>query len=376
MFPAPTQTSPAETGYRSVKLIVQIPCFNEEEYIAETLAQVPRRVEGFDEVETLIVDDGSDDRTVEVARAAGADHVVRHTTNLGLARAFRTGIEASLRLGADVIVNTDADNQYPGRDIPAVVGPIVAGKADIVVGDRRPGDLKGFSPWKRVLQRLGSAVVRRLSSTSIPDAVSGFRAFTRQAAMQINIISDFSYTIEMLIQAGHKGMAVTSVPIGCNPSTRPSRLFRSVPQFLWRSLVTMLRTYTMNQPLKVFSLTGALLISLGFVPIGRFLYHYLTTAGGGKVQSLVLGGVLITVGVIVLTAGVVADLIDSNRKLIEILLERVWRLELIATQSAESSGQKSTMFLPVGGGLRQPRAAPDAVGVEVSDSAADRRQIS
>ena len=311
-----------------MKLIVQIPSFNEEATIAATIRDIPRRIPGIDLVEILVIDDGSRDETVHVARAAGADHVVHHTCNKGLARAFRSGLDASLKLGADVIVNTDADNQYVGADIPKLIEPILDGRADIVIGDRQTKTVQGFSRFKKLLQQLGSFVVRRLSNTSVPDAVSGFRALSRQAAIRLNPISDFSYTIETLIQAGQDRMAVVSVPIGVNPQSRPSRLFKSLPQFLYRSVATMVRSYMMYQPLKAFSALGLILMIIGAGPIVRFLYYYFAGTDGGHIQSLVLGGILVTVGVIVLTVGMVADLIDSNRKLIEILLERVRRIEL------------------------------------------------
>ena len=310
-----------------MKLIVQIPCFDEQATLPETIADIPRTIPGIDRVEVLVVDDGSRDGTAEAARRAGADHVVRHPRNRGLGRAFQTGLQASLRLGADLIVNTDADHQYPGSAIPALVRPILEGRADLVVGDRQTQQVPHFSPAKRLLQRLGSAFVRRLSGTNVPDAVSGFRAVSRSAARRINIVSSFSYTIEMLIQAGKERMAVVSVPVAVNPQTRPSRLFRSVPQFLAQSLVTALRTYTMYKPLRVFSIVGALLLFLGAAPVARFLVFYLRGEGGGHVQSLILGGVLVVLGAVAWLIGVVADLIAVNRTLLENVLERLRELE-------------------------------------------------
>jgi glycosyltransferase involved in cell wall biosynthesis len=313
-----------------MKLIVQIPCFNEEETLAQTIADLPRHIDGIDRVEVLVIDDGSTDRTGEVARRAGADHIVRHLRNQGLARAFRTGLDACLGLGADLIVNTDADNQYAGAAIPELVRPILEGRADIVLGDRRPDRLPHFSAGKRRLQRLGSRVVRRLSrfsATEVPDAVSGFRALSRAAALKLNIASSFSYTIEMLIQAGHERMAVASVPVAVNPGTRASRLFRSVPQFLAQSLVTMVRTYTMYKPLRVFTGLGLAFVLAGAVPVVRFLVYYLIGQGSGKVQSLVLGGVLLIFGFVSLLIGVIADLIAFNRSLLETVVEKVRRLE-------------------------------------------------
>jgi len=235
-----------------MKLIVQIPCYNEEETLPATVADIPRQIEGIDEVEILIVSDGSTDRTVEVARELGIDHILVNKNNKGLARTFRIGLDACLRLGADIIVNTDGDNQYEGADIPLLIQPILDGRADIVVGDRMTSAVSHFSPMKKRLQNLGSFAVRSLSELDIPDAVSGYRAISRDAALQLNIVSTFSYTIEMLIQAGKKGLAVNSVPIRTNPKTRESHLFKSIPKFIERLLTTMARMYAMFQPLRVF----------------------------------------------------------------------------------------------------------------------------
>jgi glycosyltransferase involved in cell wall biosynthesis len=343
-----------------MKLIVQIPCYNEAETLEATLADIPRSIAGIDRVEVLIIDDGSSDGTADVARKLGADHVVRHTGNKGLAQTFASGIDACLRLGADIIVNTDGDNQYCGADIARLVEPILEGRADIVVGDRGSKTNPHFSFFKKRLQRLGSAVVRRVSGTTVPDAVSGFRAISREAALQLNIVSPFSYTIEMLIQAGAKRLCVASVPIGTNAKTRESRLFQSIPHFLRRSVATILRVYAMYQPLRVFCLIGGSLVVVGIVPIIRFLYFYLLGDGGGHVQSLILGGVLVIVGFITLLFGMLADLIGFNRRLIELALHRVIKLELAGQQKAEGSSE--------------PMAEIDAGAVREEIAALRRRQ--
>ena len=316
-----------------MKLIVQIPCYNEEGTLRQTLADIPRAIDGVDSVEVLIIDDGSTDRTVPLALQLGVDHIVRHTNNKGLARTFRSGIEACLSLGADIIVNTDGDNQYAGWHIPRLIRPILDGTADVVVGDRQIDKVAHFSPFKRALQRLGSRVVRLLSGTRVPDAVSGFRALSREAALQINIVSPFSYTIEMLIQAGRKKMAIAAVPIDTNAPTRDSRLFKSIPGFVQRSVSTMLRMYSMYQPLRTFMLIGGALSLIGALPILRFLYFYTIGESQGHVQSLVLGGVFLTIGLTTFLIGLVADLIGFNRQLIEMTLERVRRLELELSRS-------------------------------------------
>ncbi|MCP5414854.1 MAG: glycosyltransferase family 2 protein [Chromatiaceae bacterium] len=311
-----------------MKLIVQIPCFNEELTLPQTIADIPRHIEGIDEIEILIIDDGSTDRTVEVARNLGISHIVRNKKNMGLARTFRRGLEACLRAGADIIVNTDGDNQYSGADINKLVGPIIDGSADIVIGDRQTSKIAHFSRGKKFMQWLGSGVVRKLAGVWVPDAVSGFRAFSREAAIRTNIVSPFSYTIETVIQAGKKDMAVTSVPVATNPKTRESRLFKSIPAFVQRQVSTIVRMYAMYQPLKVFFYIGTFLSIAGLLPILRFLYFYAIGEGGGHLQSLVLGGVLLLMGFITYLAGLVADLISFNRQLLEMTLEKVKRMEL------------------------------------------------
>lgn len=309
------------------KLVIQIPCLNEAGTLPETIAALPRRIEGIDTIELLVIDDGSNDGTAEVARRWGVRHIVRHRRNRGLAAAFRSGIEAALGAGADIIVNTDADGQYAGEDVAALVAPIVAGRADIVVGDRGVATNAHFSPFKRLLQRIGSGVVQRLAGADVPDAVSGFRAMSREAAKRINITTDFSYTTDMLIQAGRKRMAIVSVPIRTNRTTRPSRLFKSVPRFIMHTGITMARAYTTHNPLRTFAGMGGLIALVGAIPILRFLVFYFQGSGGGHVQSLVLGGALLMVGTMITMMGVLADLIAANRKLLETSLTRLREIE-------------------------------------------------
>jgi glycosyltransferase involved in cell wall biosynthesis len=315
-----------------MKLIVQIPCYNEKATLAQTLAAIPRVMPGVDTVEILVVDDGSTDGTADEARRAGVHHLIRHTANRGLAEAFRTGIDACLGQGADIIVNTDGDNQYAGGSIPALIQPILEGRADVVIGDRQIAGNPHFARTKKWLQALGSTMVRRLSGTSVPDAVSGFRAISRSAALRLNIVSPFSYTIEMLIQAGKQRMAIVSVPVKTNPVIRHSRLFSNVPQFVLHSIATMLRIYTMYNPLRTFAYVGGALALVGVVPIVRFLFFYFSGNGTGHVQSLVLGGVFLMMGFVAVMVGVVADLIGFNRRLVEMTLQKVRDLEL-ATQT-------------------------------------------
>lgn len=311
-----------------MKLIIQIPCFNEEHTLKDTVADLPRTLPGIDIIEFLVIDDGSSDRTIAVAEEAGVDHILANACNLGLARSFARGVNFALGAGADIIVNTDGDNQYCGHDIGKLVQPIVEARADIVVGDRQTSKIDHFSPSKRLLQSTGSTIVRGFSGVQIPDAVSGFRAFSRDAAMRLNIVSTFSYTIEMLIQAGHKGMAVESVPIRTNSKTRESRLFKSIPNFVRKSGMTTLLMYAMYQPLRIFSFIGAVIALIGAIPLIRFLYYYLFEDGAGKIQSLVIGSALLTAGAITFVIGLLADLVGRNRQLIELTLERVQKLEL------------------------------------------------
>jgi len=309
------------------KLIIQIPCLNEAKVLPETLAKLPRSVPGVDVIEYCIIDDGSSDDTSGVARRWGVHHIVRHRRNRGLAEAFRSGIDRCLKEGADIIVNTDADGQYEGADIAKIVAPVAAGEADICIGDRSVAQNEHFGPFKRLLQRFGSTVVRTLSATDITDAVSGFRAISRDAAQRINITTEFSYTTDMLIQAGRKRMAITSVPIRTHAATRPSRLFKSIPKFIQQTGVTILRAYTTFNALKVFVGLGVLATFIGLIPIGRFLWFFASGDGAGHIQSLVIGGALLTVGVLVSTLGILADLIATNRKLLEANMLKLRRIE-------------------------------------------------
>ena len=311
-----------------MKVFIQIPCFNEEETLPQTVADIPREIEGVDTVEILIIDDGSSDRTTDVAREIGVDHIIVNKRNQGLAASFRNGLDACLKLGADIIVNTDGDNQYAGWDIPKLIAPILDGTADIVIGDRQTDRIEHFSKGKKLLQKLGSGLVRSLSGTEVPDAVSGFRAYSRDAALQMNIVSSFSYTIETVIQAGTKQLAVTSVPVETNAKTRESRLFSSIPRFIQRQVDTIVRMYSMYKPLRVFLAIGILLVVIGSIPIARFLFFYFSGDGAGHVQSLILGGTLLILGFVTFLIGLLADLVGFNRRLIEIVLEKVRRLEI------------------------------------------------
>ncbi|MBN8484836.1 MAG: glycosyltransferase family 2 protein [Sphingomonadales bacterium] len=327
------------------KLIIQIPCFNEAESLPDTLVALPRRLPGVDTIEILVIDDGSDDGTADVARRFGVHHVVRHRRNRGLAAAFQSGIDTALAAGADIIVNTDADGQYAGEDIAKLVAPIVAHEADLVIGDRGVGENAHFGPFKRLLQRLGSAVVRSLSRTEVTDAVSGFRALSRAAAQRITITTEFSYTTDMLIQAGRKRFKIVSVPVRTNATLRPSRLFTSIPQFISRQLMTMARAYATYNPLRTFVVIGGLVSLVGLAPIVRFLWFWASGDGQGHVQSLVLGGSLLVLGVLTGLMGVLAELIGANRKLLEKTLSHVRRLEdrlteLEAPPAAEPAERK------------------------------------
>jgi glycosyltransferase involved in cell wall biosynthesis len=317
-----------------MKLIIQIPCYNEASTLAQTVGDLPREVAGIDEVELLVVDDGSTDATAQVARELGVEHIVRLKKNQGLARAFQGGLQAALAADADIVVNTDGDNQYRGEDVALLVQPILEGRADIVVGDRGVAALEHFSSLKRTLQRLGSWVVGRAAGIEIPDATSGFRALSREAALRLTVLSDYTYTLETLIQAGARGVALAFVPVNTNPQTRPSRLIRSVPSFLTQSVIAIVRFYTMYRPLRVFTALGGSLIAGGAALGLRFVYYYVQGMGGGKVQSLILAAILTIVGFQVCLIGLIADLVRLNRKMVEEALFRVRCTELEEARAA------------------------------------------
>jgi glycosyltransferase involved in cell wall biosynthesis len=344
-----------------VKLIVQVPCLNEAETLPRVIGSIPRHIPGVDSVEVLVVDDGSTDETVEVARLVGADHVVRHIGNKGLAQAFRTGIDACLRLGADVIVNTDGDDQYPAAEIPKLIAPILDGRAEMVIADRQTSTIPHFSPTKKLLQKLGSWAVRRVSHTDVPDAPSGFRAYSREAALRLNVITPYSYTVETLIQAGARRTAIAHVPIQVNPQTRESRLVTSTAAYVKRQLATIVRTYAMYEPLRVFGILGAVVFAVGAVGVLRFLYFF-ALGYSGHVQSLVLGSAFLVVGLQIMLNGLLADLIGANRRLIE---EALYRLR-----------QADTPTTPEEPDARYPRDPRDAAApLPVSAGGPHRRDL-
>ena len=312
-----------------MKLIIQIPCFNEEQTLPITLKSLPQKVAGVDEVEVLIIDDGSTDKTVDVARAHGVHHIVRLAKNKGLAEGFITGIDAALKIGADIIVNTDGDNQYCGDDIERLIQPIVKGKAEFVIGDRKVNGVAHFSFVKKKLQVLGSWVVRQLSGTQIPDVTSGFRAMSREAALRMNVVSRYTYTLETIIQAGKKNIALDHVPVRTNMKLRESRLFSNIGAYIKKSMSTMIRIYTMYEPLKMFLYIGSLFFGGGLLIGVRFLYYYFfIDRGEGHIQSLILAAVLLILGFQVFMIGLLADVIGANRSLIEDALYRIKKMEL------------------------------------------------
>ena len=346
-----------------MKLIIQVPCFNEEDQLPVTLGRLPREMPGIDTVEWLIIDDGSSDRTVEVAREHGVNHIVRLTNHKGLAAAFQAGLDAGLKLGADVIVNTDADNQYEGSDIPKLVAPILRGDADMVVGDRQVETIEHFSAPKKMLQRLGSWVVRHASSTDIPDTTSGFRAYNREAALQVQAVSKFTYTLETIIQAGRLQVAVDHVPIRTNPKTRESRLFPSMAAYVRRNALSIFRVYSQYQPLKVFW-TGAVIMGLAaFAVFIRFLVFFIdnpSTAGRGHIQSLIAGAVLFNAAMLLGALGVIGDLLDAQRTLSQRTFERVRRIEL-------QLGVEPSHYEP-GAPANTPEPAKDTTALPAEDA--------
>ncbi len=312
-----------------MKLIIQVPCYNEAATLPEMLKHLPRKVAGFKKVEWLVIDDGSGDGTAECARKHAVDHVVSFTRNMGLARAFMAGIDACLHLGADVIVNTDADNQYDARDIPALTRPILERRAEIVVGARPIDEIAHFSFVKKALQRIGSAVVRLLSKTDIPDAPSGFRAFSRDAAMRLHVFGDYTYTLETIIQAGQQNMNIISVPVRVNEDLRESRLVKSVPRYVFKSFQSIVRIFIVYRPFRFFMSLGLLLFGAGFLVGARFLWFYLTGSGEGHIQSLILAAVLLMIGFLAMLSAFIVDLLATNRKLSEDVLYRVRKIECV-----------------------------------------------
>jgi len=306
-----------------MKLIIQMPCLNESGTLAIAVNALPREVPGFDKVEWLVIDDGSSDNTAELARSLGVDHVVRHPVNRGLATAFMTGLDACLRLGADVIVNTDADNQYEADDIPLLTAPILAGQADMVIGGRPIADTEHFSWIKKKLQHLGSWAVRMASKTDVADAPSGFRAISRETAMRLNVFNPYTYTLETIIQAGQSNMRVASVPIRTNEDLRPSRLVKSISSYVQRSLVTILRVFVTYRPLFFFLWTAGILLVPGVLIGLRFLYYFINGEGSGHVQSLILASLFVMLAALAGMCGLIADLIATNRKLLERMNQRI-----------------------------------------------------
>ncbi len=300
-----------------MKLIIQIPCFNEEKTLPATIKDIPRRIDGIDEIEILVIDDGSSDETAKVAKELKVNHVVRFKKHRGLAHAFMAGLNTALEQKADIIVNTDADNQYRGQDIQKLIRPILRSEADMVIGQRDISNIKDFSLIKKIFQKIGSWVVRRISGTKALDATCGFRAYSKEAALQLNVMSDYTYTLETIIQAGKKDIALAFVPIGRNRDVRRSRLISSIPNYIMRSIATLMRIYATYEPLRTFSIIGGLLFLAGLLIGVRFLYFYFIGNGSGHIQSLILAAVLLIVGFQIAIIGLAADLIATNRRLIE-----------------------------------------------------------
>jgi glycosyltransferase involved in cell wall biosynthesis len=320
-----------------MKLVVQIPCLNEEATLSLVLGSIPKEIDGIDTIETLIIDDGSTDKTIEEARKLGVTRIVHHARNMGLAQSFRDGVNTALRMGADIVVNTDGDNQYPQADIGSLVRPIIEGKADIVIADRQVARIKEFGWLKSLLQRLGSRVVNLAAGTNIPDAASGFRAYSRESIIKLNIVTRFSYCMETIIQAGNKRMAIVSVVVTTNPKTRESRLFKSNWEHVTKSMAAILRSYVMYRPFMLFVPLGTLFLVVGAVPFVSFLWYFVHFHSGGHLQSLVMGGLLLTSALMCYVLGVLADLTRINRILIEDQLEYTKRIEL--TPDRTLSGQ-------------------------------------
>lgn len=325
-----------------MKLIIQIPCYNEEKTLPHTIRDLPKEIPGVDEIEYLVIDDGSTDRTVEVAKELGVHHIVRQPRNRGLAMTFMTGIDACLRLGADIIVNTDGDNQYKGQDIPKLIQPILEGKAEVVVGDRQTDTIEHFSPLKKKLQKLGSWVVRKASRTNVIDTTSGFRAYSRDAAMRLNVVSEYSYTLETIIEAGSRKVAIENVQIGTNEKLRESRLFKSMWGYIRKSGTTIIRIYSMYRPLRVFLTMGLILFLAGFLIGVRFLHFYFNGQGSGHIQSLILASILIITGFQLGVFGLLADAIAAIRKINDELLYRVKKLEYDRDRK-EDSGENTEL---------------------------------
>ena len=310
-----------------MKLIIQIPCYNEAETLEIALNGLPKQIDGIDTIEYLIINDGSKDNTVEVAKNWGVHHIVNFKQNKGLAKGFMAGIDEALRQGADIIVNTDADDQYCGADIEKIVRPILAGKADIVIGARPIDETEHFSPLKKKLQHFGSWVVRKASKTDIPDAPSGFRAYSREAALQLNVVNEYTYTLEQIVQAGRNKIAITSVPIRTNAELRPSRLFSSMFGYVKKSMLTIIRSYVMYKPMQFFMLLGSIPVIAGIILGIRFLIRFFMGNGGGNIQSLILVSLLITIGVMMWVIGILADTIAANRKIMQDVQMRVRKMD-------------------------------------------------